>query len=96
MLIKVVALKKPDIPEPSFLEIEHAIEHLKNHKAPRVDLIPSELIQAGGDQVRVYEEMHELIGLSGKKVLLPEQWKESIIVSIHKKGDKIDYYRTGF
>ena len=47
-------LKKQDIPNPNRLEVEFAIENLKYRKAPGVDHIPSELIQAGGD--KLYED----------------------------------------
>jgi hypothetical protein len=44
-----------DIPEPSLLEVEHAIECLKKHKAPGVDHIPSKPIQAVGiDYIKKY------------------------------------------
>jgi hypothetical protein len=33
---------------------------------------------------------HKLINSIWNKEELPDQWKESIIVPIHKKGDKID------
>jgi len=33
-------------------------------------------------------EIHKLITSISKKDKLPEEWKESIIISIHKKGDK--------
>jgi len=33
-------------------------------------------------------EIHELITSIWKKEKLSEEWKESIIVPIHKKGDK--------
>ena len=39
---------EPDIPEPSLIEVELAMQKLKRHKATGVDHIPSELIQADG------------------------------------------------
>ena len=36
---------EPDIPEPSLVEVQLVIDNLKNHKAPGVDHIPSELIR---------------------------------------------------
>ena len=44
-------LLEPDIPEPSLIEVELAIEKLKRHKATGVDHIPSELIQAVGGKL---------------------------------------------
>jgi hypothetical protein len=34
--------------------------------------------------------IHKLINTISNKEELPYQWKESIIVPVHKKGDKID------
>jgi len=36
-------------------------------------------------------EIHKLITSIWKKDKLPEEWKESIVVPIHKKGDKTDW-----
>jgi hypothetical protein len=36
-------------------------------------------------------EIHKLINCIWSKEELPDQWKESIILPIHKKGDKTDY-----
>jgi len=46
------------------------------------------LIKAGGRTI--YLEVHKLIISIWKKEKVPEQWKESIIVPIHMKGDKTD------
>jgi len=64
------------------------IEKLKSHKSPGIDQIPVELIKAGGKTFRC--EINKLIISIWNKEELPEEWKESIIVPIYKKGDKTD------
>jgi hypothetical protein len=76
------------VPEPSALEVELAIEKLKSHKSPGIDQIPAELIKAGGRTIHC--AIHKLIIAIWNKEELPEEWKESIIVFIHKKRDKTD------
>jgi len=65
-----------------------AIGKLKSHKSPGIDEISAELIKAGGGTI--CGEIHKLITSIWKKENLPEEWKESIIVPIHKKGYKTD------
>ena len=79
---------EPLVPEPSVSEVELAIDKLKSHKLPGTDQIAAELIKAGGRTI--YLEIHKLIISIWKKEKLPEDWKDSIIVPIHKKGDKTD------
>jgi hypothetical protein len=79
---------EPLVPEPSALEVELAIEKLKSHKSPGTDQIPAELIKAGGRTIR--GAIHKLIIAIWKKEELPEEWNESVIVSIHTKGDKTE------
>ena len=76
------------VPEPSVLEVELAIEKLKSHKSLGIDQIPAELIKAGRSTIHC--AIHKLIFAIWNKEELPGEWKESIIVSIHKKGDKTD------
>jgi hypothetical protein len=79
---------QPFVPEPSASEVEVAIGKVKSYKSPGVDQIPAELIQAGGETLR--SEIHKLIKLISNKEQLPHQWKKSVVVPIHKKGDKND------
>jgi len=73
------------VPEPSASEVELAIDKLKSHKSPGFDQILAELIKAGCRTICF--AIHKLI-IPIWKEELPEEWKESIIVPIHKKGDK--------
>jgi len=57
-----------------------------NYKSPGIDQIPAELIKAGGRTICC--EIHKLIISVWNKEELPDEWKESIIVPICKKGDK--------
>jgi hypothetical protein len=79
---------EPLVPEPSVCEVELAIEKLKRHKSPGTDQIPAELIKAGGRTIRC--AIHKLIISIWNQEELPEEWKESNIVPIYKKGDKTD------
>jgi hypothetical protein len=79
---------EPLVPEPSALEFELAIEKLKSYKSPGIDQIPAELIKAGGKTIRC--AIHKLVIAILNKEELPEKWKESVIVPIHKKGNKTD------
>ena len=72
--------------DPSLQEVEDIIQHLKNFKAPGVDSISNELIKYGG----IEGEMHKLIQEIWKEEYMPEEWNISLIVPIHKKGNKLD------
>jgi hypothetical protein len=74
------------VPEPSALLVELAIKKLKSHKSPGIDQIPAELIKAGGCTIRC--AIHKIIIAIWNEEEMPGEWKESIIVPIHKKGDK--------
>ena len=79
---------EPPVSESSAFDLELAIEKLKSHKSPGIDQIPTRLMKAEGRTIR--HEIHKLIISIWNKKELPEEWKESIIVPIYKKGDKTD------
>jgi hypothetical protein len=76
------------VPSPSRLEVEIAIVKLKKYKSPGRDHILIELIQAGGEIL--LPAIHKLSNSIWNKEEMPDQWKQSIIVPVHKKGDKTD------
>jgi hypothetical protein len=77
---------EPLVPQPSASEVEVAVGELKSYKSPGVDQIPAELIQAGEEKLR--SEIHKIIKLIWNKEVLSHQWKESVVVPIHKKDDE--------
>jgi hypothetical protein len=79
---------EPFVPEPSASDVEVGVGKFKRYKSPGADQIPAELIQAGGE--KLCSEIRELVKLIWNKEELPRQCKESIVVPIHKKGDKTD------
>jgi hypothetical protein len=84
---------EPLVPGLSRLEVEIALAKLKKYKSPGSDQIPVEQIQARGEILM--SEIHKLINSVWKREELPHQWKESIIVPVHKKGDKTDCNISG-
>ena len=78
---------EPIVPESSASEFELAIEKLKSHKSSG-NQIPAELIKARGKTICC--EIHKFIISIWNTEEMTEEWKESIIVPINKKGDKTD------
>jgi hypothetical protein len=81
-------MAEPLVPERSLVKVETPIGKLKRYKSPGTDQIPAKLIKSGGKTL--CSEIHKLIHSVWNKEEMPQQWKESIIVPIHKKGDKTD------
>ena len=79
---------EPLVPKSNAFEVEKANEKLKRPKSPGIDQIPAELIKAGGKTI--WSEINKHINNMWNKDELPEEWKESIILPVYKKDDKID------
>ena len=77
---------EPQVEQPTYEEIIKAIKKLKNNKAPGKDNIPAELLKYGGEAL--HRQLHRLITLIWSQEKIPEEWKESLIIPIHKKGDR--------
>jgi hypothetical protein len=50
--------------------------------------ILAELVQAGGETL--VSGIHKLINLIWNREEMPDRWKESITVPVHKTGDKTE------
>jgi hypothetical protein len=74
--------------------VEIAIAKLKKYNSPGSDQILAELIQAGG--IILLSAARKLINSVRNTEELPDQWKETIIVPINKKGDKTDCNNTSY
>ena len=70
----------------SLTELQLAMENLKKHKAPGVDHIPSELIQASGG--KLCEEIHKLIVLIWNKEELPQYGNTTLLFQFIRKEIK--------
>jgi hypothetical protein len=79
---------EPLVPDRVPFDIEIVIAKLKRHKSSSSDQIPAEMIEAG--RKILWSETHKLINSIWNNEELPDLWKSSVIVPIHKKGDKTD------
>jgi hypothetical protein len=74
-------------------DVEMAVRNLRNNKAVGTDGIQPELIKYGG--YKPMRRIYELVKQIWEEERIPAEWKETIIVPIHKRGDrdKCENYR---
>jgi len=70
-----------------------AVRNLKNNKAAGTDGIHPDLIKYRGN--KLLNRIYELVRQIWEEERIPEEWKETIIVPIYKKGgrDRCESYR---
>jgi hypothetical protein len=76
-------------PEIMIEEVEKAINKLKARKAPGLDYITAEEIQAA-TQGSGREIVHKFCNHIWKEEIFPDEWKRAIITPIYKKKGKTD------
>lgn len=82
-LLPVPSLDEP----PKFTEVLSAVRSLKNNKSAGPDGLPAEILKKGGYLLK--RQLHHLICKIWQNETLPQEWKDSNIVTIYKrKGDK--------
>jgi hypothetical protein len=86
-------ISEAEVEEITIENVEQAIRNLKNNKAAGTDGIHSELIKYRG--YKLLNRIYELVRQFWEEERIPAEWKETIIVSIHKRGDrdKCENYR---
>jgi hypothetical protein len=77
---------EPLLPGPNHPEVETATAKLKEYKLPSSGQILAKLIQTG--DITSLSVIHKLFNSMWNKDELPNQWRDSIILPIHKNGDK--------
>ncbi|VVC27148.1 Endonuclease/exonuclease/phosphatase,Reverse transcriptase domain [Cinara cedri] len=84
---------EPEVLNPSLEETQYAIQTLKNNKSPGDDKIVAELLKLGGKNLT--QKLHHLIQQIWIKEKIPQDWNESLICPIFKKGNrkKVENYR---
>ena len=83
-----------DEPEVMEIEVKEALRHIYNRKSAGCDVIPIELLKAGGEEA--VKVMTGLCNCIWKRKEWPTDWKKSVYVPMYKKGDKKECgnYRT--
>ena len=72
-------------------EIATAMKATANAKAVGPDGLPAELLKLGLQQDRtILRELHRLTILIWRQGNVPQQWKDAVIIVLHKKGDKTE------
>ena len=74
--------------EPTFEEVISGIKSFKSGKAPGESSITMDMIKHGGERVQQY--LHRMLVKIWRTERMPDDWKEAVIIPVHKKGDKLD------
>ena len=61
------------------------VKRLKNRKSPGVCLITAEMLKHGGKSIITW--LHKIISTVWRTERSPQDWKDSVIVTIFKKDD---------
>jgi hypothetical protein len=74
---------KFEVEEITIEDVEKTISNLRNNKTAGTDGIHSELIKYGGN--KLLSRIYDLVRQVWEEERIHEEWKETIIVPIHKR-----------
>jgi len=83
---KEISKFEVEVEELTIEDVKKVIRNIKNNKEAGTDGIHPELIKYGGNEL--LNRMYELVRKIWEEERIPEEWKETIIVPIHKRGDR--------
>ena len=72
---------------PDEIDVEIAIDQMKNNRAPGPDAIQAETFKLKGQNF--ISKMKEILNKIWTSEKIPEDWREGVICPIHKKGDRL-------
>uniref|UniRef100_A0A8D9EQY8 Craniofacial development protein 2 n=1 Tax=Cacopsylla melanoneura TaxID=428564 RepID=A0A8D9EQY8_9HEMI len=84
--IKTKDLEEVNDETPSEEEVTRAVSEMKNNKSPGIDNITADIIKAG-EGISV-DMLTHLLSLVWNQKRVPDNWKEAVVVPIHKKASK--------
>ena len=76
-----------NVDAPTIDEVRRAVQKLENEKSPGLDGISPEALKAGGESL--VERLCELLGTIWSTETVPQEWRDGLIVPLHKKGKKL-------
>jgi len=71
---------------PTFREFDAALKQMRHGKAAGLDNIPTEFLTQGGLVLKTC--LHSLILKAWEEKQAPNDWKDALLVTIFKKGDR--------
>jgi hypothetical protein len=84
----VTPIREECIPDILAREVQHAVQQMKNNKAPGEDEIEIDLVKLAGEEICTH--LARLFTSCLNKRQVPVTWNNAIITLLHKKGDKMD------
>lgn len=84
----ITNVNSEELPNIENYEIEQAIKELKNNKAAGPDEVIAEMLKEGKDVI--INSMRILLNECLHNAVIPDDWHESIVILLHKKGDRAD------
>ena len=69
-------------------EVGKAIDQLQNYRAPGQDGVIGEILKTGGDKIQ--EVVWMLCCIAWRAESIPTEWRQGIVVPLHKDGDERD------